>query len=497
MDQNPPMQGTQPGNTPQPNLQPTANTAGDTVATEPNVTPVQTLPPVQNPEPTNMPATPAPGAAVTPTPSKKKTGLIVTIIILLVLLLAGVGAAVWFFCFYNAPDNVSFDAVRNFLNAKSVVVDGDSYTDTQYTDGSHQRDVLTIKSNTNDNSGASTIAISGTLYDRDDEEIDRVADLTLGAVAMSDGVLYIKIDNIADMITKVVQANLAYNSSEEASADALAIIDMVELVEGTWWQISVPNIIDELNGEMLDQKAADSVKELYACAVETAKGNLGGELAELYGKHSFIKSEKVAGTKVNNVAAREGSSLYAVNFDYEAMADFINAIPYTDTANKAYDCYNKFYETVVASDEKVSAADFEKVNAADLEQTFGAKFKGQFYLEITDFSHQLTGILMDAKEDNREEQAHFSFTYDKVAVTTPESYRSITELFDDLAKWSYEFSSGSDNIGITVWPNAWTWDEEDEIWADSEDFEFWDDDSDYNWDEDWDDNTLDDEDVWT
>lgn len=497
-----PNQGGQPaGNSGAPTTNPagapsTASGSAATAATSPNpANSVNNTPNADNGAlPSWMNSTPDPvatglpnGSVVEPAtpPKKKHTGLIITLVILFILILAGAGVAVWYFCFYNNPENVAYEAVDGFLHQKSIALTGAIQSTTE--DSLGDKTTITLGLNNSASAGAGTSELNLNVTNVEDDEESSVS-LRLGTVQMSDGVIYLKISKIMESLDAYLESNQITRDEFDYSMEL--IYSILEKVDDQWWRISIPELLDEIAPS---SEEAQPVKDLYACMVDLAKQDTSGEFATIYRDNRFIKIEKVSQTSMGDIKPKSGNSLYLLDYDYEKMANFINALPDTAVANAAYDCYNDYidsqdpqryldeFDISMSAPKHLSASDFEKVNAEDLRKSReNSKTNAKQYLEISNFGHELKGVYAhfdktDSSEgydieygtDIKPYSQHstgllqLNFSYEPVTVTAPDDYRPITELVEEIINVITQYISDLYNsyyTPIEEIPEGWVFD---------------------------------------
>lgn len=354
---------------------------------------------------------------------RRPIALVILMITLIILLLAGAGLATWYFVYYNNPEKVALDAISGFLNEKSVVIDG--VLKTEY---DHTSIMLSLESNSASPANSSKMTLTVSPLDANSNVLyAQPYQVDIGSVVMSDGILYIRIDDLTDAIDQYLEDH----SISASSLDALSSLgyDIADTIDGEWWQISVPDLIDEYVDSASD---AQSVKELYACMINVANRDIRQELSQLYSDHQFIKISRIQNPSAYSEAVSKGfNSLYRVEFDYDQMADFINSLPQSDTANNIYNCLNHFSETS-RSRWRISSEDFNEISADDLRK--GLSGLESIELEITNFGHQLVGV--SYSDDNN--LVGLSFTYQSVSINPPSRYHRFTELIDELSELVFD-----------------------------------------------------------
>lgn len=398
-------------------------------------------------------------------PKKKHKGFIIgAIIAFVVLILAAVGTAVWYFVYYNNPDKVAYDAISNFLSAKNVTVDGEM-SGVMTMNGQKSKMTMKIDSASAGAAGQSTLTASWGALDANGVSMgNEPSNFKVGNVVLSDGVLYFRTDGLDDLVNEVVESmNLDAHLYDYSEIYDL-VMGIVDEIDGEWWRISVPDIIDAIIDDAQEAKRA---KEFYTCVVNVANSDVRGEVTKLYQNNQFVKVEQ---TKGDNIKA--GNSLYNVSFDYDQMAAFVNAVNQGDTAGALRNCYDRYEDEGMTAKTTGSRED---VTAADLQEAFDDTLAVQ--LEISNWGHQLTSIRIQ-EVDDKNNSGQLNFNYDEVVINAPEEYRSITDLVDKImTRVTEAFESWFGDFG-------YGYDEDydfdlDEDWLDDVDWSF---DDDYSWD---------------
>ena len=377
-------------------------------------------------------------------PKPKRTGLIVGIVVLVLLLLAGGGFALWFFLFYNNPENIAFEAVNSFLREKNVVTTGQMWTEIPNDNGAGTRVEVNLKNSSAGLAGSSDIVLRSVDFDSNSKyDEENAYELTLGSVMMSDGVFYFRVGQLMDTIDKALANSGLFK--EDMPDTYLALYQLAEIIDEEWWQIAPLEIIDTISEEVDSIGDLDDLtylKDFYRCAVDVANQDIGAELAEIYKNNRFFKITKVSQSAEGNKKPASGNSLYLIGYDYQKLADFLNALPKSRIAEQAYACYNNFYAQLEDKGdlpESVDASDFETVTAKDLEESRDEGVK--HYLEISNWGHELKGVYFygaatqdedGEKSDLATHAADLQFAYSPVTIDAPTESRPVTDLVEEL-----------------------------------------------------------------
>lgn len=403
---------------------------------------------------TSAPAaeTPATPVATTPQPTpvvaapqKKKTGLIIGIIIGVLLLLGGIIFAIWYFAFYQNPENVAFDAMNKFFSAEHVSPHGAIATKIT-TDDDYEITLTLMATNASRRlpNASNVDLILGIVDDQGESLTEKAIQLGIGTVQMSDGVVYFKLDKLTQLFDQLIHEIVPASCGELQDCLGVpesvqtALYDLADLMDEQWWRISLSEILEEIDD--LEVWQADVITDLYTCAIDAMSADNGAELASLYRRNSFVKVERIA---VDSYPS--GTSAYSASLDYYALSAFVNAAKNIKSANAFYDCYNSvidrvaehysressYYDAEDFEEYKISADTMDDLSAADLKDLFPADTK--ITLFIDDWGHTLREIGLEFEINDQPVTIGLGFEYEAVEVTAPEEYRPITELFDEFA----------------------------------------------------------------
>ncbi len=444
MDQDPKMQGTQPVKTPTPTTPPepvsggvadgTADTGAQVVSAnapatdQPVIADTKMVPPASGTADAVSKPTVAPAQPASPVSSKpKRTGLIVTIIILIIVLLAGIGTAIWYFCFYSNPDKVAYDAVTSFLKQPSLVSDGSVMTRMELDNGNTLSFVVGLKAKSDDNSNSESMAsIHFLLTDVDGQEVVSSDDyaVEISNMITSDGVIYLRTDNLDEVVEQIAGDVSIYTETEIDEEAAELVYDLLGKIDGEWWQISVPDLVDEL---IEDNSVARPIKEFYTCMVDVSHQNIGAQIAGIYNDNRFLKIEKKEGGLF-------GDSTYRVSFDNEAMANFMNSTLDIEAGKEAEKCIEQLADDL----DGTYSIDKTYIDADDIKDVSD---EVEFEMVISNFGHELKAISAGLTNlgDDEYFTIGFDFSHPAVTVSAPQDYRPITELFEEIMTVVMEF----------------------------------------------------------
>ncbi len=395
-------------------------TVTETPASVPGSTPVAETMPATDP----VTGAPVDTVVLVKPPKKKKTGLIVSIIIITLLLLGGIGFAIWYFAVYQSPENVVFDSVNKLITAKNVQTEGELNFLAPYEKYDDSTILFQIKFDNQSKSlpTATTATLTMSEVDLDDHSVieDHEISVELGSVQMSDGVIYFRASEITTAL------DTFFEDEDDADVFQTALYEIATLIEDEWWQISIPDLIDELDDSGLDLPSSE-IKELYSCAVNVMNQDYSGEIAGLYNRNQFLIFDQ--SVESSNIP---GHVIYDMSINYDNLANFLNTLPHASYSLELTTCYNDFLKATDNTEETVSPDDAEKITADNLREAFSDKPTIRF--DIHSSSHLLDAITFGDSADNNQVYGYLKFSYDSSEVSAPSEYRPITELFEEAVE---------------------------------------------------------------
>lgn len=336
---------------------------------------------------------------------------IILVIVASLLLLAGIGFAIWYFVFHNNPDKIMLDAVDSVLTSENLVAEGSAQVAFPASDESSIETVfVNFDSSSQNLPNATNVKLDIRTEGEGKFEFD------LGTVQLIDGVAYLRVNGIMALIEQIDDAELY-----EEMADFIALLD---LVDGEWWRISVPEVTEYLGlGE-----TGEAINQLYTCTVDLMKQDRSGELRQLYQDHKFLTlKNSPVGT------GESGWTTYQAEINQDALAQFINGIFETPMAEQYYDCYNKAL-TQLDADTTLSAESIDEVTAEQIAEVLPADFS--LKLTINNWTHELRDIdFSNLKLEDATLMGMIRLRRIESVVTEPENYRPITELLDEIMQW--------------------------------------------------------------
>lgn len=372
-----------------------------------------------------------PVTVVVKPPKRSKLSTVVAIVFLILFLIGGGCLAYWYFGVYNKPENVALDAMRQFITAPSVTTNGKISIVASQSYASKVVVTVEFDSSSRKLPNSTTTKLSIAERDDDGEVIDdHEITIDLGSAIMSDGVIYLQISHLQESFDLIME-----NDDTPADNDFIDLIqDVIDLIDGEWWRISVPDLISELG----DDEMADEFAEYYNCAIDVVNKADYSEIATIYTQNPFISVEKS-----DQDSTESGETIYNVKLENDAFAGFINAIPYTKLAEDAYACYNdddSYGEVVAEEYEPITGADVERVIPDDV----------TILATINNGNHRLKKFHLDAANSKQPVTVDLEFDYSEVEVSAPESYRDVTELVDGISEIIYKAFNVSGKTPIDI-----------------------------------------------
>lgn len=405
-----------------------------------------------------MPATDAATGAPVDTvvivkpPKKKKLGLIIGIVVAVLLILGGIGFGLWYGLVYQNPENVVFDAVNNLITAKNVSPHGMFIGTISASNGYKVELTVTAESASRHLPNESSVWVMLSVRDASGElALDDSIKLNIGTIQMSDGVAYLKLDHLSESLDVILPnifpptncAPTATNCLPQENPIEDALYEIADLLDGEWWQISLSDILDEVDD--LEDLQADAIEELYTCALDAMNADNSSELATLYARNRFVDVKEL--TKVD--AYPEGTTPYSVSLNYDALANFLNAAKHTSATTAFYDCYNAaidkaakradsyYYDDEDFEEMKISVDDMKDVSASDLKKYLPEDTEILIFVEPWGHALRQIDVQLDASEEHPAALS-VGFGYSAKTVDAPSEYRPITELFDEIGSIIYD-----------------------------------------------------------
>lgn len=315
----------------------------------------------------------------------------------------------------SQPENVALDAVSQFINQKSYTVSGTIATtfksstpsDAQTfkkVDSTNGIKAITIDANLAYSAPAHTASLKFTIKTADDEDIT----FEINEAYKEDGTIYLKLDGLNDAIKEVPSEYRYYVNT---------VRSLAKDIDGTWWEIDIPELSEELFGNT----SKNTIPDAYSCAVSTIEkySKDSKEISKLYSKNPFVE---VSDYKGDTFKPANGGNLYELKFKAEELANFSNELQDSSLVQDLEGCIKKVSDNSKLTRTTVSASDLEDM----------AKEIPGLVVEIDGWSHKLKAIYYESEEDTFTTTASFVFNYNKVDLTYPEKTKDIKTLFEKI-----------------------------------------------------------------
>lgn len=355
--------------------------------------------------------------------------------VIAVLGLGGLGTA---YAIANTPENIALSAVASVFAAKQKHVSSTfslNLKDSRVVGVKSAQ--LTLDADINTDKEVSTTAeLAVNFY-------DTKIKLSLDTVILKDYTVYIKISQLKAAAKAVLEQynqsvksgdfSVDYSDSDDYTSTPPyedIINQLVGKIDGEWWRISIPELIDV--DEKLSAKEKVEAKKTYGCIVNfLSDAKTKVDYAELYQKHAFISLQPYEGYQKFD---SEGKA-YIIQFSSNKIADFGNALASSFKGLGVKECLpenvlNDGSDDDVDGDEKLSANDVDGI----IRQwpTTIVTVKNNF------FSHEVTGLYSDLKTDSDSYTGavKFNFSNQVKEVKAPANAQSITKFSEEINRLS-------------------------------------------------------------
>ena len=350
----------------------------------------------------------------------KKAGKIIATVVFSVILLSAIGATVWFLIWRSQPEVVAMDAIVNYLSAKNLDVNGGF---TVKPNDPSSTDSMTIMLRAKNAGLAHELEGTIVVYHNDDS-----FSLSLKEAFTKDGELYFQIDKIQEIIERT---GLEFNDSISPVLNAFS--NTIELVDGTWWRVKVPELLDNFD-EQFTSTEKQRINDVYDCsmrAIEKATEDKS-ELVRIYREHPFVAVSKYDGREFDG-SAPDGN-LYKVDLKINELRDFVR----TD-----------FSELTIYKEIKTCFADAEMdlddyLNKIEHSTEFVESNlnEGLFVLDIDSWSHEISGVYFSGSNDDARYYGDIVLAYpETVAIEAPKNAQPVSRLvetfFTDFSNMLY------------------------------------------------------------
>lgn len=355
--------------------------------------------------------------------------------VIAVLGLGGLGTA---YAIANTPENIALSAVASVFAAKQKHVSSTfslNLKDSKVVGVKSAQLTLDADINT-DREVSTTAELAVNFY-------DTKIKLSLDTVILKDYTVYIKINQLKaaakavleqyDQSIKSGDSNVSHNDSDDYTSTPPyedIINQLVGKIDGEWWRISIPELIDV--DEKLSAKEKIEAKKAYGCIMNfLSDAKTKVDYAELYQKHAFISLQPYEGDQKFD---SEGKA-YIVQFSSNKIADFGNALASSFKGLGVKECLpenvlNDGSDDDVDGDDKLSANDVDEI----IRQwpTTIVTVKNNF------FGHEVTGLYSDLKTDSDfyTGTVKLNFSNQVKEVKAPANAQSITKFSEEINRLS-------------------------------------------------------------
>lgn len=355
--------------------------------------------------------------------------------VIAVLGLGGLGTA---YAIANTPENIALSAVASVFAAKQKHVSSTfslNLKDSKVVGVKSAQLTLDADINT-DREVSTTAELAVNFY-------DTKIKLSLDTVILKDYTVYIKINQLKaaakavleqyDQSIKSGDSNVSHNDSDDYTSTPPyedIINQLVGKIDGEWWRISIPELIDV--DEKLSAKEKVEARKTYGCIVNfLSDAKTKVDYAELYQKHAFISLQPYEGDQKFD---SEGKA-YIIQFSSNKIADFGNALASSFKGLGVKECLpenvlNDGSDDDVDGDDKLSANDVDEM----IRQwpTTIVTVKNNF------FSHEVTGLYSNLKTDSDfyTGTVKLNFSNQVKEVEAPANAQSITKFSEEINRLS-------------------------------------------------------------
>ena len=355
--------------------------------------------------------------------------------VIAVLGLGGLGTA---YVIANTPENIALSAVASVFAAKQKHFSSTfslNLKDSKVVGVKSAQ--LTLDADINTDKEVSTTAeLAVNFY-------DTKIKLSLDTVILKDYTVYIKISQLKAAAKAVLEQynqsvksgdfSVDYSDSDDYTSTPPyedIINQLVGKIDGEWWRISIPELIDV--DEKLSAKEKVEAKKTYGCIVNfLSDAKTKVDYSELYQKHAFISLQPYEGDQKFD---SEGKA-YIIQFSSNKIADFGNALASSFKGLGVKECLpenvlNGGSDDDVDGDDKLSANDVDEM----IRQwpTIIVTVKNNF------FSHEVTGLYSNLKTDSDfyTGTVKLNFSNQVKEVKAPANAQPITKFSEEINRLS-------------------------------------------------------------
>lgn len=355
--------------------------------------------------------------------------------VIAVLGLGGLGTA---YVIANTPENIALSAVASVFAAKQKHFSSTfslNLKDSKVVGVKSAQ--LTLDADINTDKEVSTTAeLAVNFY-------DTKIKLSLDTVILKDYTVYIKISQLKAAAKAVLEQynqsvksgdfSVDYSDSDDYTSTPPyedIINQLVGKIDGEWWRISIPELIDV--DEKLSAKEKVEAKKTYGCIVNfLSDAKTKVDYSELYQKHAFISLQPYEGDQKFD---SEGKA-YIIQFSSNKIADFGNALASSFKGLGVKECLP---ENVLngGSDDDVDGDD--KLSANDVDEMIRQWPTTIVTVKNNFFSHEVTGLYSNLKTDSDfyTGTVKLNFSNQVKEVKAPANAQPITKFSEEINRLS-------------------------------------------------------------
>ena len=355
--------------------------------------------------------------------------------VIAVLGLGGLGTA---YVIANTPENIALSAVASVFAAKQKHVSSTFNLDLRGGKVAGVKSAqLTLDADINTDKEVSTTAeLAVNFY-------DTKIKLSLNTVILKNYTVYIKINQLKAAAKAVLEQydqsiksggfSVDYSDSDDYTSTPPyedIINQLVGKIDGEWWRISIPELIDV--DEKLSAKEKVEAKKTYGCIVNfLSDAKTKVDYSELYQKHAFISLQPYEGDQKFD---SEGKA-YIIQFSSNKIADFGNALASSFKGLGVKECLP---ENVLngGSDDDVDGDD--KLSANDVDEMIRQWPTTIVTVKNNFFSHEVTGLYSNLKTDSDfyTGTVKLNFSNQVKEVKAPANAQPITKFSEEINRLS-------------------------------------------------------------
>lgn len=355
--------------------------------------------------------------------------------VIAVLGLGGLGTA---YAIANTPENIALSAVASVFAAKQKHVSSTFNLDLRGGKVAGVKSAqLTLDADINTDKEVSTTAeLAVNFY-------DTKIKLSLNTVILKNYTVYIKINQLKAAAKAVLEQydqsiksggfSVDYSDSDDYTSTPPyedIINQLVGKIDGEWWRISIPELIDV--DEKLSAKEKVEAKKTYGCIVNfLSDAKTKVDYSELYQKHAFISLQPYEGDQKFD---SEGKA-YIIQFSSNKIADFGNALASSFKGLGVKECLP---ENVLngGSDDDVDGDD--KLSANDVDEMIRQWPTTIVTVKNNFFSHEVTGLYSNLKTDSDfyTGTVKLNFSNQVKEVKAPANAQPITKFSEEINRLS-------------------------------------------------------------